>query len=347
MTTSEALATLRLNTPLIDVRAPAEFSEGTLPNSINLPILNDAERKQVGTAYKQLGSAAAKALGHELVSGDTKRARIKAWLNHIEQHPTAKVMCWRGGQRSQIAQRWLHEQGSSIARVNGGYKALRRACIETLESVSTDTKHWWVVAGRTGVQKTVLIRKLSTSIDLEALAHHRGSAFGAYIEPQPALASFENSLATAYLQHPHTLLVLEDESRTIGRLGLPAAWHARMQSAPLILLEADLDTRVEHIVKEYVADALLGETAAALEARLSEALERISRRLGGLLYNKIDQLLHDAFAGRSSHQAWVHALLSRYYDPMYDYQLEKKLSRIKHRGTMEEVHEVLIEMEAS
>jgi tRNA 2-selenouridine synthase len=345
MTTSEALTLLRLNTPLIDVRAPQEYNQGAIPNSVNLPILNDDERKEVGTIYKHSGAAAANTAGHALVCGESRSARISAWLQHIRLHPNARIMCWRGGQRSRITQQWLREQGVTADRVSGGYKCLRRACIDTLDRAANDDNQWWVVAGRTGVQKTVLIRSIPTSIDLEGLAHHRGSAFGGYTQPQPALATFENALAVAYLQHQSNLVVLEDESRTIGRLGLPAQWHARMQTAPLVVLEASLETRVEHIVKEYVTDALTQETPAALQARLSEALQRISRRLGGVLFGEIHQLLQDAFAGRSSHQAWVQALLSRYYDPMYDYQLQRKLARVRFRGSMPEVHAFLTKLQ--
>ncbi len=337
----EATAILHAGLPLLDVRAPMEFEQGAIPNSFNHAILTDAERAEVGRTYKQEGGVAATALGHKLVSGDRKTARLQAWAAYLDTHPNAMVMCWRGGQRSQIAQQWLQALGYTIERVPGGYKRLRNACIETLELATQQAKPWWVVAGRTGVQKTILIQNLNSSIDLEGLAHHRGSAFGAYATPQPAPASFENHLAVTYLQHNQPILVLEDESRTIGRLALPGNWHSRMQQSPLVLLEADLEARVAHIVAEYVTQALHNETAEVLEKRYRGALSRIERRLGGALYKRIDQLLADAFSGASSHEAWVHALLSGYYDPMYDYQLRHKAARIKFTGPLEDIEAFL------
>ena len=333
---------LSSQTPLLDVRAAIEFDQGALPHTTNLPILNDQERAAVGTTYKESGREAAMTLGHELVSGATKSERVKGWLSFLQAHPEAKIMCWRGGQRSQIAQSWLLENGCEIERVAGGYKALRQTCLEILETAASGEKPWWVVAGRTGVQKTVLIKLLVNSIDLEGLANHRGSAFGAQPTPQPSPASFENYVACEYLQHDHPALVLEDESRTIGRLALPSGWHERMQQAPLVLVEADLPARVNHIVDEYVTSPLAnGADGIALEDQYRQALSRITRRLGGDLYATIDGLIEDAFADKRQHFDWVHSLMQNYYDPMYDYQLKNKAARIVFQGSLLEVQQYL------
>jgi len=333
---------LRLSTPILDVRSPGEYSHGALPDCTNLPILNDDERARVGTTYKQAGHDAAVTLGHELVAGEIKQARVQLWVAFVEENPDARVMCWRGGQRSLIAQSWLAEQGHDVARIPGGYKRLRRACIETLDHAGRDTKPWWVLAGRTGVHKTVLLGKLPNSIDLEGLAHHRGSAFGALEHAQPAPATFENTLACAYLRHDHDSLVLEDESRTIGRLALPGTWHARMQLAPLVVLEADLHTRVANIVEEYVDQAIAaGQHPEHLQQHYRDALRRISKRLGGALYQQIDQLIERAFREDCGHEDWVRSLLRDYYDPMYDYQLRSKQSRIRYRGDVADVQAYL------
>ena len=330
------------HTPLLDVRAALEFDQGSLPCSHNVGILNDDERAAVGAAYKNEGAAAATALGHDLVRGTTKTNRLNQWVEFIKSRPGAMVMCWRGGQRSQIAQAWLKQSGLHIERVPGGYKALRNLCLELLDETAATEKPWWIVAGRTGVQKTVLIQQLDTSLDLEALANHRGSAFGAQATAQPMLATFENQLAYQAYNHSKAILVLEDESRTIGKLGMPLRWHERMKRSPLALIEASLESRVEHIVDEYVTRALAtGIKPAALEKQYREALSKISRRLGGLLFDKIDQLIAQAFAHTSSHNAWVSSLLNDYYDPMYDYQLRKKESRIAFRGNLSDVEQFL------
>jgi len=333
---------LNLSTPILDVRSPGEYAQGALPRSANVPILSDEERARIGTTYKHSGHDAAVTLGHELVTGEVKQLRVQQWVAFIKEHPDARVMCWRGGQRSQIAQSWLAEQGHEVARIPGGYKSLRRTCIETLDHAGRDNKPWWVLAGRTGVRKTVLLRRLPNSIDLEGFAHHRGSAFGALEHPQPAPATFENALAYAYSRHDHDTLVLEDESRTIGRLALPGTWHARMQLAPLVLLEADLHTRVSNIVEEYVDQAIAaGQRPEHLQQHYRDALRRIAKRLGGALHQQIDQLIARAFRENCGHEEWVRALLHDYYDPMYDYQLRTKTSRIRYRGDMADVQAYL------
>lgn len=334
-----ALALLTQRPPLLDVRAPAEFALGQLPNSFNAPILNDAERKRVGTTYKQQGHDAAVAVGHRLVKGVVKDQRIAQWREFCSEHPDAMVMCWRGGQRSALAQQWLAEAGLTQQRVSGGFKALRNACLTVLNNPN---KNWWLVSGRTGSAKTVLIQDLDTSIDLEGLANHRGSAFGRRLSPQPTPVTFENTLAVEYLQHASNTLVVEDESRTIGRLGLPLAWHAQMQQAPVALVEVTQEERIEHIHKEYVVDALGEHTAAglpasALQAHYEEAVSRIQRRLGGQRTQQLSQLIEQAFAGQANHRDWIRYLLREYYDPMYDFQLQRKLHRVQFRGSRDEV----------
>jgi tRNA 2-selenouridine synthase len=185
----------------------------------------------------------------------------------------------------------------------------------------------------------VAINQLNCSIDLEGLAHHRGSAFGGHGRSgQPTPATFENTLACAALTLHANYLVLEDESRTIGRLALPETWHARMQRSPLVLIEASMASRVSHIAFEYVTEPInAGEDPWLLSQQYRDALGRIRKRLGGLRYQRIEQAITDAFAGKIEHAVWIEALLREYYDPMYDYQLQAKQSRIVMRGTRAEV----------
>ena len=340
-----ALALLKQQQPLLDVRAPSEFQLGQLPNSFNAPILNDEERAQVGTAYKQHGHDAAVALGHRLVSGETKAMRIAAWQDFCHANPEAFIMCWRGGQRSELAQQWLAEAGLTHKRVPGGFKTLRKTCLQILDD---PRKNWWLVSGRTGSAKTVLIQTLRQSVDLEGLANHRGSAFGRRLTPQPTPVTFENALAVRYLQHGFESLIVEDESRTIGRIGLPLAWHAQMQQAPIALVEATLEERVEHIHKEYVQDALVEYAAAKLpetdlQAHYEGAVHRIKRRLGGVRVAELTQKIQQAFSHQGDHRDWISYLLREYYDPMYDFQLKRKADRVQFRGSRQEVQAFLME----
>ena len=277
---------------------------------------------------------------------------MAAWLHEAEHHKHLHVMCWRGGQRSAIAQAWLREAGLDVPRIEGGYKALRQVCLDTFETYATNTdgQAWHIVGGRTGVKKTVLINELACAIDLEGLAHHRGSAFGGYPDGQPTPATFENALACALLTHASALTVLEDESRTIGRLAVPEPMHARMQTSPLVIVEADLTARAEHIEEEYVAAEIAsGADPMTLRDRYLDALRRIGKRLGGARQAEIRAPLEAAFArpyDKSAHALWIAALLREYYDPMYDYQLEKKADRIVFRGSYGEVLEFLRSLES-
>ena len=321
---------LKKDIPLIDLRSPDEFEKGAFPTSCNLPILSDEERKQVGLTYKKHGSQAAEELGYKLVSGDIRARRIQAWQQFIQRNPEAHLYCWRGGMRSAIASRWLKGTGLNIPVVPGGYKALRRTCLEILESVKNDRRRWVILGGRTGTGKTVLIRNLDFTIDLEHLANHRGSAFGRQQTPQPTAINFENTLAIAYLKHIHDMLVLEDESRGIGKLTIPETWYQRMQTAELIILTVPMTERIENIRQEYVDSPLrTGFPPEALKIALQDSLLRIKNRLGGKDYKLIHQKIENAFQTLSgeSHEDWIHDLLKKYYDPMYSYQLKQKKKR--------------------
>lgn len=326
--------------PFIDLRAPGEFLTGAVPGATSLPILLDEERHQVGLTYREQGQAAAVALGQSLVSGSVREARLAGWQAFIAEHPTAWLYCWRGGLRSETAQDWLRAAGTAVERVPGGFKALRQRCLALLDS-APGAKPWLVLGGRTGTGKTVVLGEVAGGIDLEGLANHRGSAFGGALSPQPTPVSFENALAVDWLNHDHAYLLLEDESRTIGRLAVPPAWHAEMQTAPLVILETDLASRARHIEAEYVHEPLAeGQSEADLFARLQGSLDRINRRLGGLRHRQVSELLKAGFAN-GEHSAWIERLLSWYYDPMYDYQLAKKEARIILRGDRKAVREFL------
>ena len=335
--------------PLIDLRAPAEFAKGAFPCAVNRPLLTDDERAEIGTLHKRRGRDAAIHRGHELVAGEVREARIQSWTDVLAAQPDAWLYCWRGGLRSVTAQSWLREFGWDVPRVEGGYKRLRQACLDVFEalppsdtSASTDAaasgaepvraKRWLVLAGRTGVGKTAVIETLPEAIDLEALAHHRGSAFGGHGGGQPTPIAFENALAIAALKHRGPRLVVEDESRTIGRLALPQLWHARMQQAPIVLLEASMAERVAHIRAEYVDEPLAqGISEAALLNRHQAALDRIEKRLGRQQHVEVGAALKAGFSN-GHHEGWIERLLTWYYDPMYDYQLKAKQRRVEFRG---------------
>ena len=338
----------------IDVRAPVEFEKGSLPSATNSPILDNEQRAEVGICYKSEGPEAATRLGHRLVSGDLKEKRVADWLSQLQQDSGALLYCARGGQRSQIAAQWIHGAGGTVQRIKGGFKAMRS---QMLPLLAPDPSSIVILGGSTGVGKTVVIQSDENAIDLEGYANHRGSAFGAYLSGQPSQIDFENAVALELFKQQPTRsrdegknpTLLEDEGRMIGRIHLPPPLQAAMQQAPLIILEATLESRVSHIFEEYVVEHLdeirddgAPEPFQVLEERLSSSLLAIRKRLGGAGYTAISEQLRAAIKAHrdgdaSGHQEWIKTLLLDYYDPMYAYQLEKKQHRVVFRGSAEEV----------
>ncbi|MYC59932.1 MAG: tRNA 2-selenouridine(34) synthase MnmH [Gammaproteobacteria bacterium] len=336
--------------PLLDVRSPVEFARGAFPASTNIPLLTDAQRTEVGTMYRRSGGEAATRLGHKLVSGDSRSALIQRWRNFIERNPEARLYCFRGGQRSHVVQQWLREAGVEIPLVPGGYKALRGFLLHVLEEAAK--LDFLVIAGKTGCGKTHLVTELPCALDIEGAARHRGSAFGALPDPQPSQIDFENAMAVALLKlefESLPVLIAEDESRAVGSLAIPHVLFDRMKQAPLALIEESLEVRVETILHDYILANLAaweerspGRGAAILEQSLLESLERIRRRLGDGGFRKTGALMRQAFTverqeSLALHRRWISLLLENYYDPMYEYQLARKLPRVRCRGRREEI----------
>ena len=335
--------------PLLDVRAPVEFAEGAFPAAENHPLIDDEQRQRIGIEYKEAGQEQAIALGGELVSGSVKTERIARWTEFLQRHPDAVLYCFRGGKRSEISQRWLLEEtGICCPRVRGGYKAMRRFLLDQLEQNSRQCRPI-VIGGRTGVGKTRLLERCAARIDLEALANHRGSAFGQHVQPQPAQVDFENALAIALLKlvdAGNPFFVVEDESRNIGSRHVPPAFFARIETAPLVLLEASEEERVDITLQEYVHDALAefrvdygkGDAFKRWSDYLIGSVDRIRRRLGGDRHAQVRTMLdaaierHAVSGDTEGHRSWIAFLLREYYDGMYEYQLARKAERVIFRG---------------
>ena len=340
---------IKNNTPLIDLRAPVEFNKGAFPSSINIPILNNNQRAEVGTKYKKQGNNAAEKLGFDLVKNQQNEI-VYLWKKFIKKNPSSYIYCMRGGKRSQIAKSWLHNEGIDVPIVNGGYKALRNTAIAILDSVNNDQKSWVILAGRTGTGKTAILKNLDSSIDLEKHAVHRGSAFGGLTKQQPTVINFENNLASEYIKHNNNILFLEDESKRIGKLSIPNAWYEKMKESQIIIIELALEERMINIAKEYVYNPLKnGMSKEKLNKLLQSSLFKIHKRLGLKLYNeisiKIQNILIDSC--EISHEEWIKELLVNYYDPMYDYQLEIKKDRCLLKSNKSEVIKFLSQIEAN
>lgn len=344
--------------PMMDVRAPVEFDKGAFPGVINLPLMNDSEREKVGTTYKQAGQQAAIELGHRLVSGETKQARIDAWAAFAREHPEGYLYCFRGGLRSQLTQQWLqNEAGVQYPRIIGGYKAMRTYLLGTVEQAVAECD-LVLVGGMTGTGKTEVLAQLNNALDLEGHANHRGSSFGKHATPQPSQIDFENRLAIDILKKRAAHVqqfVLEDEGRIVGSRAVPVDLYRTMQDAPLVWLEDSFDSRIERILKDYVID-LCAEFIAVqgpetgfngFAERLKQSLSSIVRRLGGERYQRLSAIMDAALQEQERsgnvdlHRGWISGMLSEYYDPMYVYQRDSKDPRIEFSGNQAEVVEYL------
>lgn len=335
--------------PMMDVRAPVEFGQGAFPGTVNRPLMDDGERQQVGTCYKQQGQEAAIALGHQLVSGQTQRERIAGWVAFAQANPQGVLYCFRGGLRSQIVQQWLRSEAqTAYPRVQGGYKAMRTFLLETTQAAAQQCD-FVVLSGLTGTGKTALIAQLACGLDLEGHANHRGSSFGQRVSTQPTQIDFENRLAIDILKkraQGHGFFVLEDEGRHVGKCSVPLELRQRLEQAPIVCLQDSFDDRVERILRDYVvlqhADfvAVYGEALGAerFSVRLRESLARLSRRLGGERHQQLDALMQTALVRQTAsgdvdlHRAWITALVREYYDPMYVYQRDSRRERIVFEG---------------
>ncbi len=342
---------------LIDVRAPVEFAQGSFPYAVNIPLMNDKEREAVGIRYKEQGQDEAILLGAELVNDENRKQRTEQWIEYLEKNGKkwgGVIFCFRGGLRSQISQQWVFDKtGQQYPRVQGGYKAMRRFLIDTIEKVSQEMPIL-VIGGRTGSGKTRLLKQFDNSIDLEGLANHRGSAFGPTATPQPTQINFENALAIELLkkQHEgHSFLIIEDEARNVGSIGVPQALFEAMKHSPMVKLEVSESERNKVSIEEYILDSqqsfdeFYGKEKGfqALSEHLHNSLNKIQKRLGGVRYKQAKQQLQSAIENYQNNNSLegfiplVTSLLTEYYDPMYDYQISKKQDRVIYSGSYLEI----------
>lgn len=347
ITATQALNELREGRrTFIDVRSEGEFAQGFIPGFQNSPILNDDERHQVGLTYKQKGQDAAIALGHQLVD-PARRHRVHHWQSLAQASPTgeAYVTCWRGGLRSQIATTWMGEAQVSVKRIIGGYKAMRHELLQPLAAPPP----FIVLSGLTGSGKTQLLSSLPVKekVDLEGLAKHRGSSFGAYHnEPQPAQQTFENAIGMS-LRGISRSVVVEDEGVSIGSVHLPPAIRAAIVATPVIYVDVDASIRAKNICEEYVFQPLKhGITADILCQKLVASVQCVNRRLGGALTTEVIGQIQAAFqqdpTDAEAHAPWITTLLVQYYDRGYTYAFERLDRSIRFRGNYEECQQWIL-----
>ena len=322
--TIEEFLALAQQYPVLDVRSPGEYTHAHIPAAHNLPLFNDEERKLVGTAYKQQSREAAIKIGLDFFG-----VKMKAMVEEVEKIISARqqridnklnavvsplggeggilLHCWRGGMRSAGVAWLLDLYGFKVYTLIGGYKAYRKWVLAQFEK----NYHFNIIGGYTGSGKTLLLHELTkqnqTVVDLEALACHKGSAFGAFGEKeQPRQEMFENLLAGKLQAASHELravsIWLEDESQRIGNLQIPMPLWYTMRKCPVYFLDIPFEERLSYLVKEY---------GKFEKEKLVNAIIRIQKRLGGLeTKNAINHLLEN------DHRECFRILLT-YYDKWY------------------------------
>lgn len=299
--------------PVVDVRSPGEFAQGHIPGAVNIPLFDDEERKVVGTKYKQENRESAMFAALDFV-GPKMSGLARAGMK-IARNKELLIHCWRGGMRSS-SMAWLFStMGIHCHLLDGGYRAYRRY---NREYISGEFE-LRVIGGSTGSGKTAILSELEAAgeqvIDLEGMAHHKGSAFGALGElPQPSTEQFENLLADAlYRLHPGKRIWLEDESRNIGKCVIPEPFYFAMRRASLVVIEMERELRAGRLVEDY---------AAYPENELVACVEKISKRLGG-------DRTRDAVEAVLQKDFFRTAMITlEYYDKAYAFSLEKN-----HSGT--------------
>lgn len=295
-------------TPVLDVRSPAEFGQGHIPGAFNVPLFDNEERAKVGTTYVQTGREEAIELGMELVK--PKFGRFLDAAREIAPAGKLLIHCWRGGMRSESLAGFYEQNGYDTGLLTGGYKAYRKYIRgEFNKPVKTI-----LLGGMTGSGKTEIIQALAAKgqqvIDLEALANHKGSSFGHLgFSGQPTTEQFENDLFALWDSIDMTRPVwIEHESNNIGTVFLPDTFFAKMNSSLMFRINLPFGIRVKRIVNEY---------AQFPPDQLENALSRIRMRMGTLAHKEAIEAL-----GKGDYEK-VAAVTLDYYDKTYALALER------------------------
>ena len=322
--------------PVLDVRSPGEYAPAHIPTATSLPLFNDEERKQIGTAYKQQSREAAIKIGLDyfgvkmkMIVEQTERVVAEYYKRGIDSNAQVPplgggggcvlVHCWRGGMRSAAVAWLLDMYGFKVYVLIGGYKAYRKWVLAQFEK----DYNFNIIGGYTGSGKTLLLHQLqkhgNTIIDLEGLANHKGSAFGAMENiPQPGQEMFENLLAQSLSvagcsltdettsqtnnEQQSTVIFLEDESQRIGNLQIPMPLWYTMRKASVFFMDIPFKQRLDYITEEY---------GKQKKETLQEAILRIQKRLGGLEAKNALRFLEE-----NNYRECFRILLS-YYDKWY------------------------------
>jgi tRNA 2-selenouridine synthase len=305
------------NRIFIDVRSESEYEEDRIQNSINIPILNDEQRKIVGTIYKQEGKEKAIEKGLELVADKLKDIYIE--LKKLSnEYDNLIVYCARGGMRSSLLVNFYSGLGINMHKLDGGYKSYRNYVINFLENAD-ENYEFIVLHGLTGVGKTDALKYLEqksvSSLDLEGLAQNCGSVFGylGFKEKPPTQKMFETLLFEYIRNSKSKYIFTESESRRIGYVMLPEnIYNMTIEKGYHILIEDSIENRVKRLVNQYV------NLSYKDDERILESIEKLRKRLGNEKTNYLNEKLH-----LKEYDAIAKELIIDYYDPLYKYSIDK------------------------
>ena len=300
---------------VIDVRSPLEFQEDHIEGAINVPLLDNEERKIIGTIFKEKGMRIAKEKARELVlpTLSQKLATVHRILN--ETNKKCLVYCFRGGDRSKIMATLLAFESGGIHRLDGGYKAFRKEVVRFFNEEEMPTLY--VLYGLTGAGKTDILLALEKKglpvIDLEGLANHRGSVFGHIgLNKQPTQKRFE-TLLYFKIMDKNPFYIVEGESKKIGRMAIPCSFYNQMLNGKPYLINCSINERVKRLNKEY------GSHFESDKKIIDEALNYLTIRLGRNTIKEIQTLLVNKEV-----QAAIERLLIEYYDVLYEKNRKKE-----------------------
>lgn len=294
---------------IIDARSPSEFAIDHIPGALNCPVLDDEERRIVGTLYKQQGAFEARRVGGAMVAANLAR-HMQTRFADKPQSWKPLVYCWRGGLRSGSMVQWFRLVGWDAQQLAGGYKSWRRHVIGTLEAQAPHLP-LVVVCGATGSAKTRVLHALAglghQTLDLEGLACHKGSLLGAMPGmPQPSQTAFETQIGAVLervdLGRP---LYVEGEGRRIGRLNVPTELVAAMRNSPVVEIAAPVPVRLDYLLRDY---AYLGERPEWLADQLAPLVQ---------LHGKETIAAWQALALARDLPPLFEALAVKHYDPSY------------------------------